>query len=343
MSGPIRLGMIGFGRIVELVHLPLLKQLSQFQVCGIFDITPQRLSLAAKRGFPVYPHLEQLLESSVDAVLIATPPGSHFELALASMRFGKHILLEKPVTVTAEEAIELHRTAMLEQRIVTVFHNRRYDQDFLLVKRMIEEGSLGVLKFVERRHHMFGSGAAFGVKSFRRQWRNEKSYGGGALLDWGVHLIDQLLQLKLGRISGVSATMEHLWGGDDTDVEDYVHALMKTDRNILLSMDVNFASAAGAPLWIVGGDQATLTVASNNEAYLYEAGKTVKPVRYEHPLREGPELIYSSFADAVTNQGKLAVTLEEAIETMKLLDRIRVVSQPSKEYPDENLIFSATI
>jgi len=325
MNDIIKLGIVGFGRIVELLHLPLLKQLPQIEISGIYDVTPQRAALAAKRGFTLFSNLEDLFNSSIDAVLIATPPNSHYEIAIQALQHGKHLLIEKPVTLTADEVIKLREVADSAGKSVTVFQNRRFDSDYLFVKKLIAEGSLGPILFVERRHDVFGSGASFGVKSFHQEWRNEKNYGGGALLDWGVHLIDQLLQLKLGKITEVRGTMKSLWS-PQAEVDDYVHASISTDRNVRMSMEVNFASAAASPLWVIGGEQATVQVISDRQAKLYIPGKPPQEMTIETDSSNGPLQIYSAFCDAILHGGKLVVTLEEAIETMRILDRIRASS-----------------
>ncbi|MEK0316175.1 Gfo/Idh/MocA family protein [Cohnella sp. 56] len=342
MTDVVRLGIAGFGRIVELVHLPLLKQLAGIEIGGIFDVTPQRRALAARRGFEVFDRLDALLDSPIDALLIATPPNSHLELAELAVHAGKHVLIEKPVTITAGEAVRIKEAAAREDSVVTVFHNRRFDSDFRLVKRVLQEELLGAPLFVERRHHMFGSGASFGVKSFHQAWRNERRYGGGALLDWGVHLADQLLQLDLGARGDVRAVMRSVWT-QDGEVDDFVHATMATDRHVLLSMDINFASAVPSPLWIVGGDRATLQVVSANEAYLFEQGKQPRVLEMGMYEKSGPGPIYTSFIDAVRSGGPLEVTLDEAIAAMHLLDQIRAAAQQTKEQTDGNLVFGATV
>ncbi|TXK84586.1 Gfo/Idh/MocA family protein [Paenibacillus sp. N3.4] len=342
MIDTVKLGIIGFGRIAELIHLPLLKQLPEIEVCGIFDVTPQRLALAAKRGFPIYSELEELLDSQIDAVLIATPPNSHYQIAAQALRYGKHVIIEKPVTLDAAEAIHLKAIADQEGKSVTVFHNRRFDSDFLLAKQIVAEGTLGDILFVERRYHTFGSGAAFGVKSFHQAWRNEKAYGGGALLDWGVHLIDQLLNLGLGSCVEIHASMNNLrW--QQGEVDDYVHATMSTEQQVIMSMDINFASNVPSPLWIIGGDQATLQIMSDREAFLYEKGKPIRELKLEGQAKSGVLPIYSSFADCILNGGKLAITLEEAIETMKVLDKIRGRSQQNKELAHGNPVLGPTV
>jgi scyllo-inositol 2-dehydrogenase (NADP+) len=342
MSRTVKLGIVGFGRIVELIHLPLLKQLPEIEVCGIFDITPQRLALAAKRGFSAFSELEELLACQLDAVLVATPPNSHYQIAAQALRYGKHVLIEKPVTLDAAEAILLKAIAVQEGKTVSVFHNRRFDSDYLMAKQMIADGNLGDILFVERRHHMFGSGAAFGVKSFHQEWRNEKAYGGGALLDWGIHLVDQLLNLGLGPCVEINASMKNLrW--QQGDVDDYVHATMSTEQQVMMSLDINFASNAMSPLWTIGGDQATLQIMSDREAFLYEKGKPIRELKLERQVQSGALLIYASFADCILNVGKLAITLDEAIETMKVLDQIRDSAQKSKGLAYGNLVLGSTV
>lgn len=322
MHSTIKLGVVGFGRVIELVHLPMLKKMPEVEVCGIYDITPQRRDLAAKRGFRVYDQVNALLDSELDAVIIATPPNSHYELAVQSLRKGKHVLLEKPVTQTAEEAENLLKVARETGKLVTVFQNRRFDADFLYVKKTIQSGILGPILFVHRRQHMFGSGASFGVKSFHPGWRDDAQYGGGALLDWGVHLIDQLLQLQLGTYIDIDARMYAMrWG--QGDVDDYVDAVLRLDNGTFMSLEVNFGSNAAAPLWVVGGELATLQVISGKEAILMEKGKREQRLEIESAPGEGQEHIYHSFIGCLLRGEEPEVRLEQAVETMRVIDAIR--------------------
>ncbi|MFD0697444.1 Gfo/Idh/MocA family protein [Paenibacillus sp. GCM10027628] len=330
MKDKVKLGIVGFGRIVELVHVPLLKKIPEIEVAGVYDITPQRLELASKRGFTVFEQLNDLLSSSVDAVLIATPPNSHFFIAAEALRCGKHVFVEKPVTLNTHEALVLQALAEDVNRTITVFHNRRFDGDFLLVKQVMEEGVLGSVLFVNRCIHRFGSGAAFGVKSFHSEWRNEAQYGGGALLDWGIHLIDQLLELRIGECASINSRMHRLpW--NQGEVEDYVHASLSLENGIMLSMEINFASNAPIPIWVVGGDKATLHIVSDKEAYLIEKGKIVRHITSDMFPKAGAERIYSSFAGYILRREALEVTLEQAILAMQMLDAIRESARTRKE------------
>ncbi|UJF31872.1 Gfo/Idh/MocA family protein [Paenibacillus hexagrammi] len=327
---PMRLGMIGFGRIVELIHLPVVKRLKGIEVAGVYDITPERLRLAERRGFHTYTDLDELLSTPLDAVLVATPHQSHYSIAALALRAGKHVILEKPVTLTSEEAIQLKQLAQSSGKVITVFHNRRYDSDFELVKQVIAGGELGPLLSVSRRHHSFGSGAPFGVKSFYPNWRNEAYYGGGALLDWGVHLIDQLLQLQAGKFRRITATLQNMrWL--QGDVEDYVQATICTDQDIMVSLDINFGSYANTPMWVVGGEAGTLEVISDREATIYLKDSKPRTIELKPSLLDGPCTIYASFLAHLQEGKPLAITIDEAVETMRVVDAIRQSAAQRKE------------
>lgn len=318
----VRIGIVGFGRIVELVHLPLIRIVPELAITGIYDITPERLELAAKRKLPIFHTIDELLNSDADALLIATPPSSHYELASRAMASGKHVIVEKPVSLRADEALELQSIAARTGTSITVFHNRRYDADYAAVKHCLNSGILGNLQFIERRIHRMGSGASFAVKSFDPEWRNKPEYGGGALLDWGVHLIDQLLRLELGQVRDVHAHIRTLpW--NQGRVDDYVHANLVLDNGVSFIVDINFASHAAEPQWIVGGEHATLIVQSEREAWIRQAGGKQDPYPINPPSRYAALPIYQNLAAHILHDEPLSITIEQAVETMKLLERIR--------------------
>lgn len=325
----VNLGIAGFGRIVELTHLPLLKKMQEYHLCGVFDLTPQRRELAERRGLAAWKGLDELLDGGTDAVLIATPPRSHYAIASEVLRRGKHVLIEKPVTVNAEEAMLLRELSHKHGGIVTVFHNKRFDPAMAILKEVLQSGMLGRIQFVERRHHQFGSGASFGVQSFRPSWREESAYGGGALLDWGVHLIDQLLHLKLGSRTSITAMIHRLRFGKG-DAEDCVTAHLELDNGILLMLNIHFGSHAADPQWIVGGEFGTLRITGKGEAVLQLENGPPNPLPSAYSGKksyrgdmDAVRHIYSSFAAKLSGEGELAVTLEEAIDGMIVMDEIR--------------------
>ncbi|RCX17324.1 putative dehydrogenase [Fontibacillus phaseoli] len=317
----MKLGIAGYGRIVELLHYPMIRKLKEVELSAVFDVTLERRELAEKRGLQVYGDYDEFLENDFELLLIAAPPTYHYELAIKALKHGKHLIIEKPVTVNAAQAREIADLALRLNRVVTVFQNRRFDADFEFVKSVLNAGTLGNLKFIERSHHMPDLGIGFGIKSYHPEWRGKEKYGGGILLDWGVHLADQLVELRLGQVQEITSNMHRL-SHETGDVEDYCHAVLKLDTGIVVMIDLNAASCASKPSWIIGGDRATLLI-HENEAMLEQKGEAPKRVPIPPNSRFAGDRIYTSFIQEVAGRGTCAVTISEAVESMELLDGIK--------------------
>lgn len=132
--------------------------------------------------------LEELLQTGVELVVILTPNQSHHSLARQALLAGKHVVIDKPMTVSSEEADDLIRVAEQNRRVLSVFHNRRWDSDFLTLRKLLKEGSLGRLVELESRFDRFRPQPKGG-------WREEPGAGTGVLFDLGSHLLDQALVL----------------------------------------------------------------------------------------------------------------------------------------------------
>src|SRR5437868_5310474 len=152
--------------------------------------------------------LDELLERS-DLVVVATPNTMHFEMAAAALKAGKHVVVDKPVTVTLDEADDLIALANERERVLTVFHNRRWDSDFLTVRKLLPQ--LGEVMLFEAHWDRFRP-------EIKRGWREEPQPGGGVLSDLGPHMIDQALVL-FGMPDAVSADV--LAQRDGAEVDDY--------------------------------------------------------------------------------------------------------------------------
>jgi scyllo-inositol 2-dehydrogenase (NADP+) len=131
---------------------------------------------------------EAVTSGDCDLVVISTPNASHFRLAEAALEAGKHVVVDKPFTVTVEQADALIALAAERRRVLTVFHNRRWDGDFLTIKNLIETGRLGEPILLEAHWDRFRP-------ALRDGWKEDPGQGAGLLLDLGPHLVDQALQL----------------------------------------------------------------------------------------------------------------------------------------------------
>src|SRR5438552_2473859 len=138
--------------------------------------------------------LDELLERS-DLVVVATPNTTHFEIAAAALKAGKHVVIDKPFAVTVNEADELVALGKKRKRVLTAFHNRRWDGDFLTVRKVLPQ--LGDVLLCEANWDRFRP-------AIKQGWREEPEPGSGLLSDLGPHLIDQALQL-FGMPDAISA------------------------------------------------------------------------------------------------------------------------------------------
>ena len=165
-------------------------------LAGIYDISEKRINAAKENGIHVYESREALLaDKAVDIVLCATPNDSHKEIVIDALRAGKHVVCEKPVALSLDDFDEMCLAARETGKIFTVHQNRRYDVDYLAMQSLVDSGEIGEVINVESRIH--------GSRGIPSDWRCHKPQGGGMILDWGVHLIDQMLRLIPDKITRV--------------------------------------------------------------------------------------------------------------------------------------------
>ncbi len=170
---------------------------------GIYDIDPKKTTLARERGIFAYDSLEAVLsDKEVDLVTVAIPNDSHIGTVVKALEAGKNVICEKPVAMDSRELEEMISAAEKSGRIFSVHQNRRFDVDFLAMKQIKESGELGDIINIESRIH--------GSRGIPSDWRGEKKHGGGMVLDWGVHLIDQLLQVFDEKIERVNCVFDHI-------------------------------------------------------------------------------------------------------------------------------------
>ena len=179
-------------------------------LAGVYDILPEKNELARSRGIFAYDSFEAVLaDPAVDLITIAVPNDFHKEIAVAALNAGKNVISEKPVTLSSVDLTEMIEAARKNHRIFSVHQNRRWDVDFLAMKKIYDSGELGEVFTIESRIH--------GSRGIPSDWRGEKEHGGGMLYDWGVHLVDQILQIIKEDIKTVYCRFEHLTNDEVDD------------------------------------------------------------------------------------------------------------------------------
>jgi scyllo-inositol 2-dehydrogenase (NADP+) len=157
----------------------------------------------------------------IDLIVIATPNSTHFDLARRGISAGKHVVVDKPFTVTSEEAVELISLAKKHQRLLSVFQSRRWDADFVTLRQIVREGSLGEVIQFESRYDRYRPEP-------RQRWREQAVLGAGVWFDLGSHLVDQALQL-MGPPDAIYADLELQRRG--AQAVDYFHVVLRYGRS----------------------------------------------------------------------------------------------------------------
>ena len=180
------------------------------ELAGIYDIKEERNELARSRGIFAYDSFEAVLnDPAVDLITVAIPNDSHLEVVCKALEAGKNVICEKPVALSCEDLQTMFDAANRSGKIFTVHQNRRWDVDFLAMKQLVQSGEIGEMLRIESRIH--------GSRGIPSDWRGEKEHGGGMLYDWGVHLIDQVLQLLPEPVVSVYCTFDHITNNEVDD------------------------------------------------------------------------------------------------------------------------------
>ena len=156
------------------------------ELAGIYDIDPAKAEKAKSNGIYAYSSLEELLnDKSVELVTIAIPNDVHLYTVVRCLEAGKNVICEKPVALSTSDLQKMIEASKKSGALFTVHQNRRWDVDYLAMQQLADTGEIGKPLRIESRIH--------GSRGIPSDWRGEREHGGGMILDWGIHLIDQLM------------------------------------------------------------------------------------------------------------------------------------------------------
>lgn len=247
---PIQLAIIGYGGMGSYHANDILTKETCVNVRGCFDIKADRKAQIEADGHYAYASLAELLmDATVEAVLVATPNDSHKELTLRSLQAGKHVICEKPVALSVVDFAEMTAAAEKNQRCLFVHQNRRWDADFLIMRELYQQQRLGAIFQLESRVH--------GANGIPGDWRRTKAAGGGMLLDWGVHLLDQLLFLVDSPIKTISADFSYILGDE---VDDGFVSYLTFANGLKAVIEVGTTNYIKLPRWYAKGVTGTALI-----------------------------------------------------------------------------------
>lgn len=285
-------GIIGFGGMGHWHYENADRNTVDF--VAVYDIDPERRDYAAGLGLKVYDDLASFLaDESFGLVLVATPNNFHHDMVIAALEAGKNVVCEKPVAMNSAELLDMMAAAKRTGKVFTVHQNRRWDADLAIVRKALDDDLLGDVFTVESRVHG-QNGAMYG-------WRAFEIAGGGMMLDWGVHQIDQLVQLFGENVKSVYCNMAKI---KTTEVEDYFKLIITMNDGKVLQVETGTYNLIQMPRWYVCGSKGSLQIDTWGRP-----GKVVRAKESEFEWT--PVIIHTAAGPTRTMSPRPKDTLEE--------------------------------
>ncbi len=246
----IGFAVIGYGGMGSW-HAKKIEVINGAELIGIYDIKPERCKAAEGKGIHAFASREELLaDERISLVTIATPNDFHKEIVIAALAAGKNVICEKPVAMNSSELEEMITASKKYGKLFTVHQNRRWDEDYLTAKKIIEKNMLGRVYNIESR--------VMGDRGVPGDWRNRKAQGGGMVLDWGVHLLDQMLMLKeKQKLISVYAELTYI---TSDEVDDGFRTMLRFDDNTTAYVEVTTSNFVKLPRWYVLGENGSALI-----------------------------------------------------------------------------------
>ncbi len=331
-------GIIGFGRIGN-EHAAWLRGCDSARPVAAADPTPVRRALAEASGLRVFDSAQSMLDDpAIDAVLVSSPTAMHRDHAVAALAAGKHVMIEKPMALDLAESKKIADAAAANHLTASVFHNRRWDIDFLTVKDAIASGIFGRVLNVESRLGQWSSCVGPAAPQYHPNWRNEAAFGGGGLYDWGSHFVDQIWRLLWpAKPLRVFAQLRgNVW---THDCDDFARLCIDFDNGAVGLVEINTTTTRPLPRWHIDGTAGSADSPFDLQFDLHTWSRlsftSTNPKSHGGPevLRRpaSPGLsevdIWNHFASAVNGHGAPAVPMQSVLPTMALLDAARQSSQ----------------
>jgi predicted dehydrogenase len=233
-------------------HAQLIRKTGALTLYGVCDVDPaKRAQAEQEHGVRTFGDLgEVLADDQVSVVSIVTPHADHAPMAIQAMDAGRSVVTDKAMCLSVAEARAMIAARDRNRVFLTTFHNRRWDSDFLTVRRCVEEGLLGRLHHVESRVDGYSTGRPGG-------WRAQRQPMGGWLFDWGAHTLDQFTFLLPAAPVSVTAHV-HYRDEWQSEVENFVQCTIRYADGATAMTQVSYMSAIGGPRWHILGERGAL-------------------------------------------------------------------------------------
>ncbi|MBW3622404.1 MAG: Gfo/Idh/MocA family oxidoreductase [Armatimonadetes bacterium] len=330
----VKVGIVGYGYAGRAFHSYLVGLADGLELAAISTRDSERRAQAeTQQGVRTYEQPSELFNNpDIDLIVLATPHSTHRDLTVEALDAGKHVVVDKVMALTVRECDDMIAAAERTGKLLSVFHNRRWDGDYLTVKQAIESGILGRPLNIEGGIYGYGT---------PRSWRGIREQMGGILYDWGAHLVDQALLLGGSPVEWVQAVsqFEH----PETDIESWARCQIRFRNGLMYAVEITNRARLGKPRWYVMGEKGTLVKEGLDPQEAAMNRKEIEKARWpeEHRARVQTEIegmvmnltldtipgdwrkFYQNIADVLLKGEELAVKPEQVRRAVAVLEAAR--------------------
>jgi len=282
----VNCGILGYGGMGKF-HAEKISQIEGLNLIAVCDSNPERVEIARKE----YPNLkgyftnldDMLAMKELELVFVVIPHNMHAEFVIRCLEAGKNVVVEKPMSITVEEANAMINKAREKGVMLSVFHNRRWDSDYLMIKDLISRGLIGDIFHIEA-----------GLENYRHPgftWRSDREICGSVIHDWGAHFIDWILNLVPSKITQITGDFQKRVWHSITN-QDYGEIFIRFENGVTADFILSHISASTRPKWRILGTKGAIEANWNNEIRLISY---VSGVRQDSLLKAESENHWSEY------------------------------------------------
>jgi scyllo-inositol 2-dehydrogenase (NADP+) len=322
----IRCGLLGYGPAFNMGkgHASWINDTSGMRTVAMCDASPARVE-AARQELPdlagYYTDVNDLLTmGDLDLVVNILPHNLHAPMTLCCLEAGKHVVLEKPFAITVDEANAMIDAAHSRNLMLSLFHNRRWDGDYLTIRDLIGRGLIGDIFHIECGQGNFSHPGFW--------WRSDKAISGGVMHDWGAHFLDWILNLVPSKITQVTGDFQkRVWNAVTN--EDHGQAYIRFENGVTADYWISSIAAISRPKWLILGTKGAITSDWKDEIRLVSFASGVRQdstVKVTLP-GYGSVQYYRNVADHLLLGEELLVKPEQARRVIGVIDAAQRSSQ----------------
>lgn len=334
----LNIGIVGMGKMGA-IHADLINETKELKLLAACEKNRDRIDDIRKNyQIDVCDSIDNLLDiEELDYIVIATTNETHEEIAIKAMEKGKNVIVEKPMSLNYQSTLKMIKTSEKYGKNLFVHHSRRWDRDYLLVKKTLDSDLLGDILLMQARVMLCDEGwPAWGIDGIKNPWRIKKEYGGGILLDWGAHLIDQILQLAGKDPIGIYGILQNgVWS---SEVEDYFFSVLRFDSNLICQVEASNNSRISPSRWFIIGTKGTLAFRGKSTPiwdeveirYQKDDGTRENKTIKMEDVSEITKGFYNDLVLFLEGKKKDFVSMYDASKVVRVIDLIRQSSETGK-------------